>query len=158
MPSNWLQHGGQHGLQLAFRIILGDRCSDDLNTIFSMNFVLPFFVWISFWDPPICTAPIREHDFWGFGTSHTYDIFIPYLWFPMLVFASRLDRFWKSFWLVLGSNFRALGIQNITKMWSIVCAGRDRRTQGRSANPDRRDYLFGTGGNGEPANSSEIDT
>ena len=34
----------------------------------------------------------------------------------------------------------------------------NRRTLGRSANPDRRDGGVVSGGNGEPANSSEIDT
>ena len=33
----------------------------------------------------------------------------------------------------------------------IVCAGRDRRTQGKSANPDRKDGVLESAGNGEPA-------
>ena len=38
----------------------------------------------------------------------------------MLVFASFLDRFWKPFWLVLGSTFGALGCQKVTKMSSQI--------------------------------------
>ena len=40
----------------------------------------------------------------------------------------------------------------------IVCAGRDRRTQGRSANPDRKDGVLESVGNGEPAPWSEKST
>ena len=32
----------------------------------------------------------------------------------------------------------------------IVCVGRDRRTQGKSANPDRKDGVLESAGNDEP--------
>ena len=59
------------------------------------------------------TAPTREHRFRGLSTLRSYKIFMISLVMSMLVFASFSDRFWKSFWLVLGSTFKAWGPEKL---------------------------------------------
>ena len=72
-------------------------------------------------------------------------------------FDSFRDRFWDAFWIVFGSTSGPFGGQKVSNMSSIVCLVCHRRTQGKFANPDRRDAFLGSGSNGEPANSSEFD-
>ena len=53
---------------------------------------------------------------------HSYDIFMLFLLFAMLVFALFWDRYWKPFWLVLGSTSGAMGGQKVIKMSSTIDA------------------------------------
>ena len=63
-----------------------------------------------------CTAPTREHVFWEFGTTFSYDMFMIVVLFPTLVFAPFWYRVWRPCWIVLGSTVGALGCQKVDKM------------------------------------------
>ena len=71
------------------------------------------------------TAPPREHGFRGLSTLHSCDIFMIFLLLSMVSLALFWDRFWKPFWLVLGSTFGALSHQKVTKMSSKIDVGID---------------------------------
>ena len=52
-------------------------------------------------------------------------MFMIFLLFPMLVFACFWNRPWKSFWVVLGTTFAALGFLKVTKLSSAIDANID---------------------------------
>ena len=62
----------------------------------------------------------REHDLWSFNTLYSYENFLIFWLFPILIFASFWNRFWRPFWLVWGSTFGVSGDQKVSNMSSKI--------------------------------------